>query len=699
MTIQKIWNDLSNNIISTKEAYEEIKNKIKTINYYAHINDIRKEPISDGQLQELDAIVNILQTLYNSDIGSPVDDSVYDSLQEILIDMGIPRLTGSIITHESKKIDHKFRNLRGTLDKIYYLSKDEPRTNKSRRYLDEWMSSAEAIYFKSTGKKINLNDCKVLLQPKFDGVSAILEWDGKQATWLNRGDTSNNKASDISHIMSIFNDLFCNSDPVGMKFEVMVTEENKDRINSLYRNKSYKNSRQVVISTLNSLEADFKSDYLYPVPLRIAYPNDSIEQIHPMLLEKFPTDICLLSDRDKIRDYAFSVRYVNINGMRFRTDGIVITILDPKIQSVLGRENDINRFEVAYKFTEETAFTKVKDVEFYVSEFGYITPVLVVNDVIMKGNTVNHISLHNKERFDEMALCYGDTVKVLYDIIPYATIDESMPRQRNGRRIEFIQFCPRCREELDLNAVEVQCKNPSCPSRVVGRILNYCNSLRIKNIGYSTMDMLYSAGLLNHGIRSLYKLKKKANIIADLEGFGKLRTRKLISEIEAKRRLKDYEFYGALGIEGLSTKTFQMIFNNIKLSDFNTMLELKNFDLLFAKLLMINGIGESKAMLLIDYLKDSKNRNDLVKLLEEVSISESFSTTESKGKIVFTGCRPNDDLEEYIKSLGYESSDSWNNSAKCLVVPDLSYSSSKVGKAKDKNIPIIGISELREYLK
>ena len=61
----------------------------------------------------------------------------------------------------------------------------------------------------------------------------------------------------------------------------------------------------------------------------------------------------------------------------------------------------------------------------------------------------------------------------------------------------------------------------------------------MQNIGYQTLDMLYSSGFLNHGIRSLYKLKKKSHDIEDIEGFGKIKTRKMIKEIESKRKLKD----------------------------------------------------------------------------------------------------------------------------------------------------------------
>ena len=700
MTFQKMYSDLLTKNIKLEKVKEELmkKDKMKSINYYAHIYDINNEPLTDSQLSELNAIVRILQIMYNSSIESPVSDTVYDNLQELLVNMGIPRLTGSIEINDNKKVSGKFTKLRGTLDKIYYLTLGEKRINKSRKYLDEWIKSTEELYFKKTGKHIDLNNEYITCQAKYDGVSAILEWDGKNAIWISRGDTSRNKASDITHIMKIFNDIFAGGRPVGIKFEVMVSEENKNHINELNDIK-YKHSRQAAIAITNSNEADFKCEYLYPVPLRIQYEGDEIEELHPDQGRKFPTITCKLSEREKIREFALHHRYVEINGHHLRTDGVVLTFVDPELRKILGRDNNINNFEVAYKFTEESAHSKVKDVLFYVSNFGYIVPVLHVNDVIMKGSNINHISLSNKERFDELDLHYGDEVKVLYDIIPYAIIDETCCRVPNGRKIEFTKECPECGEPLDLNQVQVQCKNPECPSRIVGNILNYCTNVKIQNIGYNTLDTLYTLGFLNHGIRSLYKLKKKKEDIENLPGFGKIKTKKIVSEIEAKRKLRDYDFFGAIGIEGLSRKSFQLIFNEIPLTDFLNLIKLKNWNLLSSKLVSIKGMGDKTSQIIIDYFSDLKRKIEVDKILKEVSLIETYNTKQSKGRIVFTGCRANDDLTNFIENKGYEVSDSWSNSAKYLVVPNKEFTSSKVGKAESLNIPIITINEIKEKLK
>jgi NAD-dependent DNA ligase len=707
MTFEKLLEDLLLDKVTVKETYSIIlsKEKMKTINYFVNRNRVSTDPLRDEELSQLNAIVGILQILYSSSTGSPISDNDYDILQEMLVDMGIPRLTGSVEVNNLSKVSHQYTSLRGTLSKIYYLNSDEQRTNKSRKYLDDWIKSQENKYEKNTGNKINLNDQKVLLTPKYDGGSCVLEIRDKKYMWLTRGDTDTNKASDVSHIMRIFNDLYSEYNNCAIQFEVMCSEENKDKINDLYRDKSYRNSRQVVTSALNSKEIDFKADYIYPIPLRVMKQGDQYGYIHEDMINKFPNHICKLSDRDDIKEFANDNRYVKHNNMRFRTDGVVITILDPKIQSVLGRDNDINNFEVAFKHTEEIGFTKIKDVEFNNSNsFGYFTPVLVVNDVILKGNRINHISLSNKERFDELNPHVGQSVIVRYDIIPYVTKDDRPNASPGTKRIQFITHCPRCKNELDLEVVQVQCRNPKCPSRLLGKIINYCTNLNMENIGYQTLETLYDAGLLNKGIRSLYKLKKKTLDIESLDGFGRLKTKKIIKEIENKRYLKDYEFFGSIGIEGMSTKTFKSIFAAIKYQEFIDMISFKNFDMMFSKLVTIEGMADKRSQLIVNYFREPENREEIKKLIQELRIEPTYGTGSTvKGVICFTGIRPDKELHHLLIGMGYEVTDSWSNKVTHLIIPRLDYESNKVIKAADKGIKIIsldsGLTEVINQIK
>ncbi len=691
MTLEKLLEELTFNNITLQDAYSEVTNKDnkKSLNYFINRNSITSDPLSTREIQDLQALVGILQILYNSAVGSPIEDSEYDTLQELLVTNGIPRLTGSIEINSNSKLDHRYTTLRGSLDKIYYLTNDEKRKNPSRKYLDEWIKTTENIYKKSTKEDIDLNECKVMLQNKFDGVSCICEVDSDgKILWLTRGDTYTNKASDVSHIMNIFDDLYQEYRDTGIKFEVCMTEENLAKINTLVRDPQYKNSRQVVTSVLNSNIADFKADYIYPIPLRIIRNDQDIEQIHPDLISKFPTLVCKLGERDVIRKFANQNKWVLINGMRFRTDGVVITILDPKVQKALGRDRNINNFEVALKNSEESAVARVRDVIFETSQFGFISPVLEIYPIILKGNTITRCSLSNKERFDELMLSYGDTVKISYDIIPVVAKDEDCTKNKTGRRIEFITRCPKCKEELDLSVKEVQCHNPKCESRLIGRIWNYCQNLRVQNIGYNTLEALFNAGLLKKGIYSLYKLRKKTFEMEELDGFGKLRTRKIISEIENKRRIKDYEFFGSIGMESLSMRTFQTIFSKVKYSEFISMIKNKNFDLLYSSISLVDGMGEKKSELMLRYLKDNDFREETLKLLEELSIEETYGSESNKGRIVFSGFR-SDELAKILESKGWTVTDGWSNKTSYLVVKNLEDTSSKIEKARKASIPII----------
>lgn len=690
MTVEAILDGLIFNQITSNQAKDLLSDprNRKILNYFIHRNTISQEPLSDSELAQLNAIVEILQILYNSECDSPVSDADYETLQEMLIDAGIPRLTSDVRINDADKVQHRYTNLRGTLDKVHYLTRDERRTNPSRKYLDDWIKSTEAKYEKATGKKINLNECRVLVQGKFDGVSCVLEIDEKgNKTWLTRGDTERNMANDVSRVMKRFNDLYTDEGVCGIKFEIMVTEESRQRINELYKDRQYKNSRQIVSATLNSETVDYKAEFLYPVPLRKMTPGDDVEQIHPNLIRDFPTLECKLGERERIREFALKNKLMTTSAGSFRVDGVVITILDPDVQRALGRENSINNFEVALKFTEESAITTVKDVEFAVSPFGFVTPILVVEDVVLKGNTINHISLSNRERFDELGLCYGDQVVVLYDIIPYATIDPRC-RRSGRRRIEFPRHCPRCGSELDLKPIQVQCQNKDCPSKILGRIINWCENLRIHNIGSQTLETLQSYGFLDRGILSLYKLKNKRLEIEEIPGFGQLSTRRIIAEIESKRRLKDYEIFGSLGIGSLSIKTFQTIFSAIPYQTFMGIVGDRKWDDLRNRLVNIPGMGEKRSEILLEWIKDPANRKDLNKLLGELTIVPTFGSSGSLGQIVFTGFRDKY-LAEDLEKHGWEVGESLTKRTKYLVVENDGVSTTKTQRAKDLGIPII----------
>jgi len=141
-------------------------------------------------------------------------------------------------------------------------------------------------------------------------------------------------------------------------------------------------------------------------------------------------------------------------------------------------------------------------------------------------------------------------------------------------------------------------------------------------------------------------------------------------------------------------KTFKSIFSQIKYQDFVNMMNMKNFELMMNKLLTIDGMAEKKSEVLVNYLRDSNNREEIQKLIEELSIHETYGESEAaKGKIVFSGFR-DEDLKIYLESKGYEVSDSLTRKTAYLIVKKKGDGTSKELKATEFGIPILEVEEV-----
>lgn len=688
-----------------KEILEKISQMMKWKGVQSYIRYlinlfIEDKKLNDNQKQNLYLLIYILQTIYNySGFDTGVTDSDYDKLYELFNKAGEEMVSAPIIS--GKVINHKYPSLRGTLEKVYALTADDAVANKSRKSLDQWLMEKERMLYEKTGSHIDLHDVDVYVFPKWDGVSIEFEFNEKNELEhaLTRGNTETNEAQDVTFvfapIQSRIKDKSYPGQAYGLKTEVMMTLKDLGECNRKYGG-NYKNTRSVISSIVNSHEIDDRINYLDVVRLRTSTLNaDGTETLQELAQNAFerPYLACKMSDRDAIKEFAN--KHTFVDGLR--CDGAVIYIKDRELRELLGRKDHKNQYEVAYKFNEEIAYTKITGITFSVTPFGNIFPTANFEVRSMKGNSIQNVSLGSIARFNELHLSVGDTVKILYEIIPYLVYDVEDPKcKRSGKLpIPLPNNCPECGEPITYNEKRTMasCTNPDCGCRKRGKLLNYATKLGFDWFGEETINTLYNSGILMD-IEDFYKLPSKREEIIRLENFGETKYINLVeSVIKHGSKVSADEFMGALGIEGVGKKKFAKIFEKYTLDEVMEFAEDKSY----SKLSSISGIGD---ILAVKILKGIKKRKKLINTLTQKYVHVYFVNKEKNALFIATYHNIRSKLlTERMEKVGGVVENGLTKKTNLLIVPnDYQPTDGPGQKAIRYQCPIVKIDEVPEFI-
>lgn len=670
---------------------DETKDKIKDLldsNY-----DISMDDIND--LGYILKAANIIYSDSGDDTG--LTDSEYDALISLYEDITKKELPiGAPLLSSSDKVSAKYLTLRGTLAKIYKLTDDDILTNKSQKTIDDWITKIKNIYKENTGKNLDTEKLNVMVVPKYDGVSVVCEFtkDGNLIRALTRGDTDNNKSKDITNVIKYVMPVgpFTNAkSEYAVKCEAMTLNSDLNEVNEILH-KDYKNTRALAAGILNTDDIDKDlAKYLHLIQLRYSYFENGKESEQFMSADMYNyyyTTIFTKDSYSDIRDWA--LKHGNVNP-GYRCDGAVICIMDEDVREALGRSNDKQNYEVAFKFTMEYAMSEVKDVIFQVGNLGKVTPVVEFKKVKLKGNDVKRATISYQD-FLKYRLSKGDEIKVIYDIIPSITVDNTM--KKSGKKmIKPPKVCPECGATLLVSETgkKLQCENPNCVCRIKGKILNYVIKMGIENISYETISDFYDLGFLNT-IDDLYKLESKAKKISEVPGYGIVSISKIIKSIDDNKVVTPSKFLGSLGIEGISNKKFHDLFQHISYEEVLDAGYNKEIDALIG----IPGIQEKSSNKIINGIYE--NRKLIEKLDDYLTVIDEPMDNKSLFSVTFTKIR-DDELENYIKSIGGTvDNTSVTSTTSLVIVPTEGIESSKTKKAEKYGIPIVPIKDAKKYI-
>ena len=384
----------------------------------------------------------------------------------------------------------------------------------------------------------------------------------------------------------------------------------------------------------------------------------------------------------------------------YEIDGVVIKVNSTALQKRLGFTGKAPRWAVAYKFTARGGITRLEDIAVQVGRTGKLTPVAVLSAVAIGGITVTRATLHNADEIERLGVKIGDFVRVERggDVIPkIVEVIDDKDHPRGHKRFHFPAHCPVCGSEIVRTEGEAdyRCVNVDCPARLRESLLHFASRgvMNIDGMGEAVVVQLMERGLV-HSIADLYSLT--SDKLLTLERIGQKTADALIAEIEqTKKAPLDRVLFG-LGIRFVGERTAQLLADA-----FGSM------DALLAamteELERVQEVGPRVAAAVHEFFAEERNR-ELIERLRKAGLTFTAVRRKRSAKLegltfVLTGTLPTltrDEAKDRIEASGGRVSGSVSKKTSYVVAGE--EAGSKLDKARDLKVPVIGESELLEML-
>ena len=378
------------------------------------------------------------------------------------------------------------------------------------------------------------------------------------------------------------------------------------------------------------------------------------------------------------------------HGLDYEIDGIVAKVNSIPDQEFLGAVSRSPRWAIAYKFTEETAVTRMKDIMVSVGSTGVLTPFAILEPVFISGATVSLATLHNEDEIRRKDLRIGDLVRVKRagEVIP--EVVEPVLDARTGKEREFTMpdKCPVCGSEALRVPGEAAryCTSYDCPAQVFQRIIRVVGreALDISGLGERTIAELMGAGLVGD-IADIFFLSPD-DLLA-LPRMGKKRVNNLLDGIDRSRHPRLDKLLFGLGIGGVGDHIAQILATR-----FRTLEDLQSASL--PDLISIPEIGPTTAESISEFFSRRKTTDLLDKLrrarVEPVPPPKPKESRLAGKSLVFTGILTSMSRERaqaLVRQLGGRATSNVSRSTDYLVAGE--NPGSKLKKARELGVEIL----------
>jgi DNA ligase (NAD+) len=605
----------------------------------------------DKDLTKLKKLKSHLDDVYYNTGDSVVTDSEYDAIKEEIM-----RCDPNYVPEVGAKI----------------------RDGENRVKLPYWLGSADKITEEKVLQRwLNKNKSKeYVITSKLDGVSCLLCFKNGEMKLYTRGDGV--IGADISFLQKYIS-FPCIKEEISIRGELIMDKE----IFQTKHSTTYKNPRNMVSGLISGKTARAGLTDIHFVAYEIITDDETqseqkeqLKKLKSMGFETVKHKFVRAIDIESL-----SNTYISFRGEeRYELDGIIIQKNTEYQRNNSGNPGYMFAFKMLLQ--DSVRETTVKEVEWNVSKWGQLKPVVIVDPLELGGVTISRATAHNAKFIVDNNIGEGAIIKITRskEVIPYIVevvkgATPSMPSD-----IHFVW------DETKVNI----CVQDSSDEMCIKLVASFFKELNIKHVAEATVKKMFQSGFDNL-IKIVSASKDDLRTIPE---FGEKSVERVYTSI--KNGLKDITLAQLLGASnvlgyGIGSRKIEAL-----LSDLPNLFALYGSlsdNELVQKIIQIKGFSTTTAEKIVGNLDCG------LQFIEQISPYITLKEEEVKtsgnlsGQVVVMSGFRDKELEEKIKQNGGSIGSSITSKTTILIVKDKTQTTTKIQKAKEKGVKIYSIEE------
>jgi NAD-dependent DNA ligase len=628
-----------------------------------------KKYFKTADLETLHNIKTEVDDLYYNTGESYLDDYTYDMLKDILAkrDPNFVPPVGATIRTGSNRVEIPF--WLGSLDKV---TPEEPEV------LARWKKQNSAKSY--------------VVSEKLDGVSCLVVSKDGQISLYTRGDGV--VGADISHLLRYFKTIPKDLQDIAVRGELIIKKSTfiekylrKGEKDSKTGSKTYKNPRNMVASLVGvkTSRAGFEDvdfiayeivgDETMPPPLeqlktlkKLGFTVAKHEALSDVTVENLSK--LLLKFRDK---------------SQYEIDGIVIAADQPYDRNISGNPD----YMIAFKMLLGDAIreTRVIEIEWNVSKWGQLKPVVILEPVDLSGVTINRATAYHGKYIYDNKLGPGAIVKITRskEVIPHI-VDVVKGASEPQMPKNYV---------WDKNRVNIKSTGEDDSTVCIKLITSFFAKLGIKHVSEATITKMYESGLDN----LLKILEASKERLMRVPGIQERSADRIHTNIHSGfNNVKLSLFLGASGIFGFGIGVKRIDALLLAIPDLLTIYKKKSKKQLVQDIMAVEGFSEITAENIVNNIKYANILLEKTKKYMTIKQDKRVSNDMSGHKYVMTGFRDKE-LEEAINQRGGKISSSVSKNTTALIVKQRGEKiTGKLAKAQDLGVEIVAREDFMERL-